>query len=237
MNMNDAPEVSLERSGSGMAAGPAVNVIKVAPSILSADILRLGEEVLDVDRAGADMIHLDIMDGMFVPNITFGPFVVEAVRKVTSLPLDVHLMIADPGRYVREFASAGADILTVHAEACVHLHRTVQTIKDLGMKAGVAINPGTPVCALEEVLDQVDLVLIMSVNPGFGGQSFIESSLNKIARARAAIRPGVDLEVDGGINDRTAGRAVAAGATVLVAGSWVFSHPDRREAIEALRRR
>ena len=215
--------------------------IKIAPSILSADFGRLAEEVRAVDEAGADLIHVDVMDGRFVPNLTIGPIVVRAVRAATHLPLDVHLMIVEPEKYVEEFAAAGADIITVHVEACVHLHRVIQQIKALGKKAGVSLNPHTPVSILDHVLGDLDLVLIMSVNPGFGGQSFIPAALDKI-RALAAKKKAdrrfssIDIEVDGGVNAKTAGSVVAAGADILVAGSFVFHHEDYREAIESLRR-
>ena len=200
--------------------------VRIAPSILSADFARLGEEVEAVTAAGADYIHIDVMDGHFVPNITIGPTVIAALRPRTKLPFDVHLMISPIDPYVRDFVDAGADIVTVHPEAGPHLHRTVQLIKSLGKRAGVALNPGTPVEALDYVLDDIDLVLVMSVNPGFGGQSFIASQLDKIAAVRQRIDARgrtIELEVDGGINPATAQRAVAAGATVLVAGSATFT--------------
>ncbi|MBI4497499.1 MAG: ribulose-phosphate 3-epimerase [Chloroflexi bacterium] len=215
--------------------------IKLAPSILSADFACLGEQVREAVAAGADYLHIDVMDGHFVPNLTFGPLIVAAVRSVTSIPLDVHLMIDDPDRYLREFAGAGADLLTVHVEACRHLHRTLQTIKgDLGLRAGVALNPATPLAVVEEVLEDGDLVNIGTVNPGFGGQAFIESMLGKVARMRQRLDVGnlaVELEVDGGINERTAPRAVQAGARVLVAGSAVFNARESvAEAVARLRR-
>ena len=200
--------------------------VKIAPSILSADFARLGQQVAGAEAAGADYIHIDVMDGQFVPNITVGPLVVKAVRGVTSLPLDVHLMIETPDRYLEDFCAAGADILTVHVEACPHLHRTVQQIKGLGCRAGVTLNPSTPIVTLEEILAYVDLVLVMTVNPGFGGQSFIESTLSKIARVRAMLDrldSHADLEVDGGIDPQTASSVVGAGADVLVAGSAIFA--------------
>jgi ribulose-phosphate 3-epimerase len=199
---------------------------KFAPSILSADFARLGEQVREAEAAGVDYIHVDVMDGHFVPNITIGPLVVRAVRPVTRLPLDVHLMIEQPERYLADFARAGADILTVHVETCPHLHRTIQQIKELGVKAGVTLNPATPLASLEEILPEVDLVLIMSVNPGFGGQSYIPGSTAKIARLRAMLDASgskAELEVDGGVNAATINQVVTAGATVLVAGSAIFN--------------
>ncbi|MCM0019704.1 MAG: ribulose-phosphate 3-epimerase [Tagaea sp.] len=200
--------------------------IRLAPSILSADFAKLGAELRAMEEAGADYIHIDVMDGHFVPNITIGPGVVRALRPHTKLPLDVHLMISPVDPFVKEFAEAGADILTVHPEAGAHVHRTIQSIKSLGKKAGISINPGTPIEAVDPVLDMVDLVLVMSVNPGFGGQSFIDGALDKIARLRARIDAtgrAIDLEVDGGVNDKTAPRARAAGADVLVAGTAGFA--------------
>ncbi|MFQ5562187.1 MAG: ribulose-phosphate 3-epimerase [Parvularculaceae bacterium] len=200
--------------------------VRVAPSILAADFARLGEEVAAVAAAGADFIHVDVMDGHFVPNLTIGPGVVKAIRSVTDLPFDVHLMISPVDPYIDAFADAGADILTVHPESGPHLHRTVQRIKAAGVKAGVALNPATPVLAMEEILSDIDLVLVMSVNPGFGGQSFIKSQLRKIEALHAMIAQAdndVMLEVDGGVNEETAAKAVAAGADVLVAGSAVFN--------------
>ncbi len=198
---------------------------KIAPSILAADFARLGEEVKAVTEAGADYIHVDVMDGHFVPNITLGPDMVRALRPHSTLPFDVHLMISPVDPYVQDFADAGADIISVHPEAGPHLHRTIQLIKGAGKKAGVVLNPATPFDAARPVLGDVDLVLIMSVNPGFGGQSFIDSQLDKISEAAAAIREtgrDIELEVDGGINFETAPRAIAAGATVLVAGTATF---------------
>lgn len=199
---------------------------RIAPSILSADFAKLGEEVGAVTAAGADYIHIDVMDGHFVPNITIGPDVVGALRPHSGLPFDVHLMIAPADPYIAAFAENGADIITVHPEAGPHLHRTIQFIKSLGKKAGVSLNPATPVTAIEHVLADLDLVLVMTVNPGFGGQKFIETQLDKISALRSLIdeagRP-IDLEVDGGINDATAARAIAAGADVLVAGTATFS--------------
>jgi ribulose-phosphate 3-epimerase len=198
---------------------------RIAPSILSADFARLGDEVAAIAAAGADYIHIDVMDGHFVPNITIGPVVVEALRPVTHLPFDVHLMISPVDPYVEAFAHAGADIITVHPEAGPHLHRTLQLVKSLGKKAGVALNPSTPAGAVESVLDMVDLVLVMSVNPGFGGQKFIATQLDKIKVLRSWIdgsKRSIDLEVDGGITEETAHQAVAAGADVLVAGTSSF---------------
>ena len=212
---------------------------KIAPSILSADFARLGAEVSEAEQAGADYIHVDVMDGHFVPNITVGPLVVDAVRGVTSLPVDVHLMIESPEAYVGRFCEAGADILTVHVETCPNLHRTVQQIKELGCLAGVTLNPATPVITLEEVIPYVDLVLVMTVNPGFGGQSYIESMTSKIQRVRAMLdaqNPGAELEVDGGIGPETARQVVEAGATVLVAGSAIFgTEGDVKAAIKRIR--
>jgi ribulose-phosphate 3-epimerase len=202
--------------------------VKIFPSILSADFRRLGQQIEEIENAGADGVHLDVMDGRFVPNLTIGPFIVEAVRQVTTLPLDVHLMIVEPERYVGDFARAGADMISVHQEACPHLHRTIQQIKQLGKKAGVVLNPGTPLVTLEEVLPEADFILLMSVNPGFGGQSFIEASVGKVRRLRAWLTESeshAGVEIDGGIDPRTAPRVAAAGATMLVAGSAVFRAP------------
>ena len=210
----------------------------IVPSILSADVARLGEQVREAEAGGADRIQIDVMDGRFVPNITFGPLVVEAVRPLTSLPLEAHLMIVEPERYVEDFAKAGADVIIVHQEVSPHLHRTVQQIKQLGKAAGVAINPATPAGMLEEILPDLDLVLAMTVNPGFGGQDFIPI-LSKLRRLRQMIntqRPGCDLEVDGGIHAQTAPLVVGAGANVLVAGSAVYNnHESVADAIKRLR--
>ncbi len=217
-----------------------MGTIKFAPSILSADFAKLAAEVQEVERAGADWIHVDVMDGHFVPNMTLGPLVVEALRPHTKLPLDVHLMISEPARYVQDFAKAGADYISVHAEADVHLHRTVQLIRDAGAKPGVVINPATPVEQLAPIVADVDLVLLMTVNPGFGGQSFIPSVLDKLRKLRAMLTQQglshIDVEVDGGINAATAPLVVEAGANVLVAGNAVFGRPDRAEALAELRK-
>jgi len=215
----------------------AMSAVRIAPSILSADFGRLAEEVRAVEQAGADLIHVDVMDGRFVPNITIGPLVVAALRKVTTLPLDVHLMIVEPERYIEAFADAGADTILVHAEACVHLHRTLEAIRKLGKRAGAVLNPSTPEDALAYVLDSLDQILVMSVNPGFGGQSFIPQVLPKVRALRDAIGTrNVDIEVDGGIAPGTAGQAAAAGTRILVAGNAVFRSPDYAKAIAALRR-
>jgi ribulose-phosphate 3-epimerase len=210
----------------------------IAPSILSADFTRLGEEIRAVEAAGADWIHADVMDGHFVPNITFGPLVVEAVRRVTRLPIDVHLMISEPERYVADVAKAGADYVSVHVETCIHLHRTVQQIRDAGARPGVVLNPATPLESLEWILENVDLVLIMSVNPGFGGQAFISSSIEKIRRLRRMItekRLPTLIEIDGGVSEKTIGDIAAAGADVFVAGSAIFGSRDYAAAIRGLR--
>ena len=213
-------------------------MIKFAPSILSADFARLGEQVREAAAAGADYIHVDVMDGHFVPNITIGSVVVAAIRPITRLPLDVHLMIESPEKYVDDFVRAGADIITVHQETCAHLHRVVQQIKHVGKRAGVALNPATPAQTLVEILPFVDLVLVMTVNPGFGGQSFIATMPRKIAIVRKMIDErglNVELEVDGGINAQTAPRIVQAGADVLVAGSAVFGAESIAEGMKKLR--
>lgn len=213
-------------------------MIKIAPSILSADFSKLGSEIKDVEEGGADYIHVDVMDGHFVPNISIGPLVVEAIKPITNLPLDVHLMIDNPDYYIQAFADAGASIITVHQEACTHLHRTIQRIKESGVKAGVTINPATPAQLIKEVLPDVDLVLIMTVNPGFGGQSFIESGLRKIkqiANWRDEMNLSFEIEVDGGVNRETAKWCVDAGADVLVAGSAIYNKNDRKQAIASIR--
>jgi ribulose-phosphate 3-epimerase len=212
----------------------------IAPSILSADFTRLGEQIAEAEAGGADWIHVDVMDGHFVPNITIGPMIVEAARRVTELPLDVHLMIENPDRYLDDFVSAGANWLTVHRETCPHLHRTIQRIRELGARPAVAVNPATAVESLIDILPFVDLVLVMTVNPGFGGQRFISECLPKIVRLSQSLqtqgRQDVQIEVDGGIDLKTAPAAAAAGATVLVAGSAVFSEGSIRENVQALRR-
>ena len=214
-------------------------MIKIAPSILSADFANLKKEIQDVEKGGADWIHVDVMDGRFVPNITMGPLVVDAIRPHTDLPLDVHLMIEEPDRFIADFVKAGADLISVHQEACPHLHRTVSYVKEQGVKAGVVINPATPVQMLEPILPEVDLVLLMTVNPGFGGQTFIQNVLPKIRDVRQMLdehnRMHVDIEVDGGIQPETARLAVEYGANVLVAGSAVFGQKKRAEAIKAIR--
>jgi len=213
---------------------------KIAPSILSADFSRLGEEIAAIEAGGADYVHIDVMDGHFVPNITIGPLIVEAVRRVTTLPLDVHLMIAEPDRYIADFAKAGADIIVVHAEATNHLHRTVQLIKSLGKRAGVSLNPATPLNVLDYVLEDLDLVLLMTVNPGFGGQSFIDACIPKIQSLRSIMdRRGIEaeLEVDGGVKTDNIARIAHAGADVFVAGSAVFNSPDYAATIAELKKR
>ena len=210
----------------------------MAPSILSADFSRLGEEIRAVEKAGADVIHVDVMDGHFVPNITIGPPVVASIRKITDLPLDVHLMISDADRYIDDFARAGADWLTVHVEACPHLHRTIGRIRELGKKAGAVLNPATPLVSLDEILGDVDLVMIMSVNPGFGGQSFIRSSINKIRNLRRMIADRdleVGIEVDGGVSSATIAEVAGAGANIFVAGSAVFGQGDYAGVIGEMR--
>ena len=210
----------------------------IAPSILSADFTRLGEEISAVAKAGADVIHIDVMDGHFVPNITIGPLVVKAVRTITDLPLDVHLMIENADRYLEDFAKAGADWITVHVETGYHLHRTIHRIKELGKKAGAVLNPATPLTSLEEILPDLDLVMLMTVNPGFGGQSFIESSLAKIRQLKKMIDDRglqVAIEVDGGVSPKTIGPIAAAGANIFVAGSAVFGQDDYAKVIAELK--
>lgn len=213
-------------------------MVKIAPSILSANFAKLGEEILDVERGGADYIHVDVMDGHFVPNITIGPLIVEAIRPITKLPLDVHLMIEKPDQYIEQFVKAGADIITVHVEACVHLHRTIQNIKSHGIKAGVVLNPATPVSTIEHIIDEIDMVLLMTVNPGFGGQKFIHSVVPKIKQVANMIKArnlSVEIEIDGGVDEQTAILCKEAGATVLVAGSAVYNKENRKEAIAKIR--
>ncbi len=213
--------------------------VRIAPSILAADFRKLGEELSSIEEGGADWVHVDVMDGRFVPNITIGPFIAEAVRDATSLPLDVHLMIVEPERYVDDFVRAGAHTVGIHVETCPHLHRSVAQIREAGARACVVLNPSTPASSVEHVLDDVDQVLVMTVNPGFGGQKFIEGMLPKIETLRRWIDErdlDVALEVDGGIGPETIGRAAAAGADVFVAGTAIFGAPDRKEAISALRK-
>mgnify|MGYP001768588156 FL=1 len=210
----------------------------IAPSILSADASRLGEEIIAVEKAGADWIHIDVMDGTFVPNITMGPAVISSLRKVTKLPFDVHLMIMDPDRYIESFFKAGADVITVHAEASTHLHRTIELIKSFGAKAGVSLNPATSLDQIAEIIHYIDLLLIMTVNPGFGGQQFIGTSLSKIARAKRMLEAMPHqplLEVDGGANLKNIGDIAQAGADVIVAGAAVFGTEDYRKTIAALK--
>mgnify|MGYP001477242399 CR=1 FL=1 len=213
-------------------------MVKIAPSILSADFAKLGMEIKDVEEGGADLIHVDVMDGHFVPNITIGPLIVEAIRPVTKLPLDVHLMIENPDQYIDMFAKAGADYISVHVEACRHLTRTIQTIKSHGVKAGVVLNPATPVEMIRHVIEDADLILLMSVNPGFGGQKFIPSVVSKIKEVKALaaeIGKDIEIEIDGGINKETGKLCREAGATILVAGSAVYNQEDRKKAIEEIR--
>jgi len=216
-----------------------VTHVRIAPSILAADFTRLGEQIIEADAAGADYIHIDVMDGRFVPNISMGPMVVETARRVTQLPLDVHLMIVEPEQHIDAFARAGANIISVQVETCPHLHRVVQQIRDAGVRPSVVLNPHTPAVMIEEILPFVDMVLVMTVNPGFGGQRFIAQTLSKIRTIREMITQrglAVDVEVDGGIDENTAAQVVAHGASVLVAGTAVFSHPDGvRAGISALR--
>ena len=213
-----------------------MNHVKISPSILSANFARLGEHVTEAEDAGVDYIHVDVMDGHFVPNITIGPLIVKALRTVTKLPLDVHLMIENPERYIEDFAKAGADIITVHQETCPHLHRTVQQIHNLGIRAGVSLNPSTPASTLDEIIAEVDLILVMSVNPGFGGQSYIHSCTGKIQKLRSMLNAcgsSADLEVDGGVNVDTVCVVIGAGANAFVAGSAVFN--DKQSVAENVR--
>ncbi|MCI5165165.1 MAG: ribulose-phosphate 3-epimerase [Candidatus Electrothrix sp. GM3_4] len=208
--------------------------LMIAPSILSADFSRLGDEIRSVEKAGAEVIHIDVMDGHFVPNITIGPLVVKAARRVTDLPLDVHLMISDPDSYIKDFADAGADWITVHVETCTHLHRTLNYIRNLGKKAGAVLNPATSLSTLDYVLEEVDLVMLMSVNPGFGGQGFIESTLEKCRNLRTMldkVNPEAGIEIDGGISPKTIGRMAEAGANIFVAGSAIYGQDDYASVI------
>lgn len=214
------------------------DMIKIAPSILAADFSKLAEEVIEVEKAGADLIHIDVMDGHFVPNITMGAIVVEALRPITKLPLDVHLMIQNPDAYIEQFAKAGADYITVHVEACPHLHRTLQLIRSTGVKSGVVLNPHTPVESILHVLDQVDMVLFMTVNPGFGGQKFIHSVLPKVKQLSSIIKERnltIDIQIDGGVDEETIIPCVEAGATILVAGSAIYSKENRAEALQQIK--
>jgi ribulose-phosphate 3-epimerase len=213
-------------------------VTRIAPSILSADFMRLGDEIRAAEEAGAELVHVDVMDGHFVPNITIGPMFVEGIRKITKLPIDVHLMISDPDKYAHDFASAGSDYITVHAEATTHLHRSVQCIKEEGVKAGVSLNPATPLCSLDYILSDIELVLIMSVNPGFGGQKFIPSALEKIRKLKDTITErnlSVLIEVDVGVKIENAAKITRAGADILVMGSAFFGSGDYSAFIKKLR--
>jgi len=214
-------------------------MIKIAPSILSADFAKLGEEIVKIDKAGADLVHIDVMDGHFVPNITMGPQIVKAIRPYTKLPFDVHLMIENADNFIYPFCDAGADIITVHVESCPHLHRTIQKIHSRGIKAGVVINPATPICLIEPILDEVEMVLLMSVNPGFGGQSYIHSVTSKIFALREMCNNKelneMDIEVDGGIDEITAIEVIKAGANILVAGSAIYRAEDTAKIISTLR--
>lgn len=213
-------------------------MIKIAPSILAADFSKLGAEVLDVEKAGADWIHIDVMDGHFVPNISFGAIVVNAIRPLTKLPLDVHLMIENADRYIEDFAKAGADYITVHVEASPHLHRTIQLIRAAGVKPGVVLNPHSPIESIVPILDDIELVLFMTVNPGFGGQKFIESVVPKVEQLSKIIREkglSIDIQIDGGINEETIVPCAKAGANVFVAGSAIFGKEDRKAALQAIK--
>ncbi len=214
-------------------------MIKIAPSILAADFAKLGQEVLEVEKAGADWIHIDVMDGHFVPNISFGAIVVDAIRPLTKLPLDVHLMIENADRYIEDFAKAGADYITVHVEACPHLHRTIQLIRASGVKPGVVLNPHSPIESILPILEDIDLVLFMTVNPGFGGQKFIDSVVPKVEQLSKVIREKgltVDIQIDGGINEETIIPCAKAGANVFVAGSAIFGKEDRTKALQDIKR-
>jgi len=213
-------------------------MVKIAPSILAANFSKLGEEVLEVEKAGAELIHIDVMDGHFVPNITMGPIVVEALRPLTKLPLDVHLMIENADQYIESFAKAGADYITVHVEACSHLHRTIQLIRSFGVKPGVVLNPHTPIETIQHVLEDIDMVLFMTVNPGFGGQKFIHSVVPKVKQLSDIIKQrnlSIEIEIDGGINEETIKPCVEAGATILVAGSAIYNAPDKAKALQAIK--
>lgn len=213
-------------------------MVKIAPSILAANFAKLGEEVLEVEKAGAELIHIDVMDGHFVPNITMGPIVVEALRPLTSLPLDVHLMIENAEQYIEAFAKAGADYITVHVEASPHLHRTIQLIRSFGVKPGVVLNPHTPVESIMHVLEDVEMVLFMTVNPGFGGQKFIHSVIPKVKQLSKIIQErnlSIEIEIDGGVNEETIIPCVEAGATILVAGSAVYNAPDKGKALQRIK--
>lgn len=214
-------------------------MIKIAPSVLSADFARLEQEIAKVETAGADLLHVDIMDGHFVPNLTFGPPVVNSIRRVSKLPFDVHLMVEKPEMYIKPFAEAGADILTVHVEATTHLHRLIQSIKDCNVRAGVALNPATPLCSIEEILMDLDLVLVMSVNPGFGGQKFIPAALDKVRRLKSLLtdrKANALIEVDGGVSAANSAELIAAGVDILVAGSAIYGSPDCKAAIAAIKK-
>lgn len=213
-------------------------MVKIAPSILAANFSKLGEEVLEVEKAGAELIHIDVMDGHFVPNITMGPIVVEALRPLTKLPLDVHLMIENADQYIESFAKAGADYITVHVEACPHLHRTIQLIRSFGVKPGVVLNPHTPIETIQHVLEDIDMVLFMTVNPGFGGQKFIHSVVPKVKQLTDIIKErnlSIEIEIDGGINEETIKPCVEAGATILVAGSAIYNAPDKAKALQTIK--
>lgn len=216
-----------------------MNKIKISPSILSADFSILGEEVKKIEEAGADFVHIDVMDGHFVPNLTFGAKVIKDIRKCVKIPFDVHLMVSNPDQYIEDFAVAGADIISIQYESVIHLDRTISSIKKIGKKAGLVLNPSTPESVLEYVIDNLDLILVMTVNPGFGGQSFIDGQLKKIERIRKLIDKSgknIDLEVDGGIKDTNARTVIDAGANVLVAGSYIFGSNDYKTAIDSLRK-